>query len=225
VVSVEPEETVPGAVDTEVGDTLPPDTLPADTEPPDTLPPDTDSDLPDTDLPIVVDTWRGVVAGPAPDLTGGFTPVAGAALAADPVFVSPGDRNGGPQPSRSVAWTADLDGTSHAGRACAEHDALLRAIAGLGPQLAQAIVAHRAEHGAFETRAQLKEVPRLGARAFEQCAGFLRITGGSEPLDASSVHPERYAVVTKMAKDLSATTFNSCLMGIWKRVRGFGRQE
>jgi protein Tex len=79
---------------------------------------------------------------------------------------------------------------------------LLKSIAGLGPALATAIVAHRAKHGAFETRAQLKEVPRLGARAFEQCAGFLRITGGSEPLDASSVHPERYAVVTKMAKDL-----------------------
>ncbi|MCU0696589.1 MAG: RNA-binding transcriptional accessory protein [Myxococcaceae bacterium] len=78
---------------------------------------------------------------------------------------------------------------------------LLRAIAGLGPQLAQAIVAHRSEHGAFQTRAQLKKVPRLGARAFEQCAGFLRVAG-SEPLDASAVHPERYDVVQRMAKDL-----------------------
>ena len=79
---------------------------------------------------------------------------------------------------------------------------LLRYIAGLGPALATAIVAFRAENGAFATRAQLKKVPRLGARAFEQCAGFLRIRGGDEPLDASAVHPERYALVTKMAKDL-----------------------
>ena len=79
---------------------------------------------------------------------------------------------------------------------------LLRYIAGLGPALATAIVAFRDEHGAFATRAQLKKVPRLGARAFEQCAGFLRIRGGDEPLDASAVHPERYALVTKMAKDL-----------------------
>ncbi len=82
---------------------------------------------------------------------------------------------------------------------------LLRYIAGLGPALATAIVAFRAENGAFSTRAQLKKVPRLGARAFEQCAGFLRIRGGDEPLDASAVHPERYALVTKMAKDLGVT--------------------
>lgn len=82
---------------------------------------------------------------------------------------------------------------------------LLRYIAGLGPALASAIVAWRAEHGAFATRAQLKKVPRLGARAFEQCAGFLRIRGGDEPLDASAVHPERYALVTKMAKDLGVS--------------------
>ena len=82
---------------------------------------------------------------------------------------------------------------------------LLRYVAGLGPALASAIVAHRAQKGAFTTRSELKQVPRLGARAFEQCAGFLRITGGDEPLDASAVHPERYAVVTKMAKDLGVT--------------------
>ncbi len=82
---------------------------------------------------------------------------------------------------------------------------LLRYIAGLGPALATAIVAFRGEHGAFATRAQLKKVPRLGARAFEQCAGFLRIRGGDEPLDASAVHPERYALVTKMAKDLGVS--------------------
>src|SRR5205814_4638851 len=78
----------------------------------------------------------------------------------------------------------------------------LQHIAGLGPALAKAIVAHRAAHGAFPTRAALREVPRLGAKAFEQCAGFLRIRDGREPLDASAVHPERYAVVTRMAKDL-----------------------
>jgi uncharacterized protein len=79
---------------------------------------------------------------------------------------------------------------------------LLQHIAGLGPALARAIVAFRAEHGPFQTRAQLKKVPRLGAKAFEQCAGFLRIREGKEPLDASAVHPERYDVVAKMAKDL-----------------------
>ncbi len=82
---------------------------------------------------------------------------------------------------------------------------LLKSIAGLGPALATAIVTFRAANGAFETRAQLKKVPRLGARAFEQCAGFLRIMNGKEPLDASAVHPERYAVVAAMAKDLGVT--------------------
>ncbi|MEN9799778.1 MAG: hypothetical protein RL653_3475 [Pseudomonadota bacterium] len=82
---------------------------------------------------------------------------------------------------------------------------LLEHVAGLGKALAQAIVAHRAKHGAFTTRTQLKDVPRLGARAFEQCAGFLRISDGVEPLDASAVHPERYGVVTRMAKDLGVT--------------------
>jgi uncharacterized protein len=79
---------------------------------------------------------------------------------------------------------------------------LLRYVAGLGPALAKAIVAHRAAHGPFLTRAQVREVPRLGAKAYEQCAGFLRIHDGKEPLDASAVHPERYAVVARMAKDL-----------------------
>jgi protein Tex len=82
---------------------------------------------------------------------------------------------------------------------------LLRYIAGLGPTLASAIVAYRAENGAFSTRAQLKKVPRLGAKAFEQCAGFLRIRDGKEPLDASAVHPERYALVSQMAEDVNAT--------------------
>ena len=76
--------------------------------------------------------------------------------------------------------------------------ALLSRVAGVGPLLSENIVAYRNEHGPFKKRADLKKVPRLGAKAFEQCAGFLRITGGAEPLDASSVHPESYAVARKI---------------------------
>jgi protein Tex len=76
--------------------------------------------------------------------------------------------------------------------------ALLSRVAGVGPLLSENIVAYRNEHGPFAKRADLKKVPRLGAKAFEQCAGFLRITGGAEPLDASSVHPESYAVARKI---------------------------
>ncbi|MHB8879146.1 MAG: helix-hairpin-helix domain-containing protein, partial [Myxococcaceae bacterium] len=82
---------------------------------------------------------------------------------------------------------------------------LLRYVAGLGPSLAKAIVAQRAEGGPFRTRAALRKVPRLGAKAFEQCAGFLRIRGGEEPLDASAVHPERYPLVARMAKELGVS--------------------
>ena len=82
---------------------------------------------------------------------------------------------------------------------------LLTAVSGVGPQLAHNIVAYRQEHGPFKSRVALKQVPRLGAKAFEQAAGFLRITGGEHPLDASAVHPERYAVVNAMAKDLGCT--------------------
>jgi uncharacterized protein len=82
---------------------------------------------------------------------------------------------------------------------------LLRYVSGLGPQLAGNIVAYRAENGAFTSRDQLKKVPRLGAKAFEQCAGFLRIEGGKNPLDNSAVHPERYALVQQMAADLGST--------------------
>ena len=78
---------------------------------------------------------------------------------------------------------------------------LLRYVAGLGPALAKAIVAYRASNGPFKTRAAIREVPRLGGKAFEQCAGFLRVRG-AEPLDASAVHPERYPVVARMARDL-----------------------
>jgi uncharacterized protein len=76
--------------------------------------------------------------------------------------------------------------------------ALLSRVAGVGPLLSENIVAYRNEHGPFAKRSELKKVPRLGAKAFEQCAGFLRITGGPEPLDASSVHPEAYPVARKI---------------------------
>ncbi|MDR4485524.1 MAG: Tex family protein [Nitrospirales bacterium] len=82
---------------------------------------------------------------------------------------------------------------------------LLTAVSGVGPQLAMNIVAYRQEHGPFVSRTALKNVPRLGAKAFEQAAGFLRITNGEHPLDASAVHPERYALVNAMAKDLGCT--------------------
>ncbi len=79
---------------------------------------------------------------------------------------------------------------------------LLTYVSGLGPQLAKNIVDFRKEHGAFTEREQLKEVPRLGAKAFEQAAGFLRIRNAANPLDNSAVHPESYPVVYKMADDL-----------------------
>ncbi|TIO38652.1 MAG: RNA-binding transcriptional accessory protein, partial [Mesorhizobium sp.] len=75
---------------------------------------------------------------------------------------------------------------------------LLARVSGLGPSLAEAIVAHRDVGGPFATRRDLLNVARLGPRAFEQCAGFLRIPNGSEPLDASSVHPEAYGVAKKI---------------------------
>jgi len=76
---------------------------------------------------------------------------------------------------------------------------LLQYVSGLGPQLAQNIITYRNENGPFRTRADLKEVPRLGAKAFEQAAGFLRIQDAAHPLDASAVHPESYHVVDAMA--------------------------
>ncbi|MCX6873852.1 MAG: Tex family protein [Verrucomicrobia bacterium] len=82
---------------------------------------------------------------------------------------------------------------------------LLSYVSGLNATLAENIVAWRNEHGAFSTRAQLKKVPRLGDKAFEQAAGFLRIRGASHPLDASAVHPERYPLVEKMSADLGCT--------------------
>ncbi|WP_430809765.1 MULTISPECIES: Tex family protein [unclassified Carboxylicivirga] len=79
---------------------------------------------------------------------------------------------------------------------------LLTYVSGLGPQLAQNIVNYRAENGPFETRDKLKKVPRLGAKAFEQAAGFLRIHKAKNPLDNTAVHPEAYKVVKQMAADM-----------------------
>ena len=78
---------------------------------------------------------------------------------------------------------------------------LLTYVSGLGPQLAQNIVDYRAKNGAFRNRRQLLEVARMGNKAFEQCAGFLRISGGDNPLDNSAVHPESYPIVERMARD------------------------
>lgn len=82
---------------------------------------------------------------------------------------------------------------------------LLTYISGLGPQLAQNIVNYRAENGAFSSRKELMKVPRMGAKAFEQCAGFLRIPTAKNPLDNTAVHPESYHIVEQMAKDLNCT--------------------
>ena len=79
---------------------------------------------------------------------------------------------------------------------------LLAYVSGLGPALARSVVEYRAANGEFRSRRDLLKVPRLGAKAFEQCAGFLRIPGASDPLDASAVHPESYPVVGRMASDL-----------------------
>lgn len=82
---------------------------------------------------------------------------------------------------------------------------LLTYVSGLGPQLAQNIVDYRTENGPFKSRKELLKVPRMGAKAFEQCAGFLRIPDGENELDNSAVHPESYSIVEKMAKELKTT--------------------
>lgn len=82
---------------------------------------------------------------------------------------------------------------------------LLTYISGLGPTLAQNIVNYRAEHGPFTSRKELMKVPRMGEKAFEQSAGFLRIPDGKNPLDNSAVHPESYPIVERMAKDLKCS--------------------
>ena len=82
---------------------------------------------------------------------------------------------------------------------------LLTYVSGLGPTLAQNIVDYRTENGPFESRRQLLKVPRMGAKAYEQCTGFLRIPQAKNPLDNSAVHPESYPIVEQMAKDLNCT--------------------
>ena len=82
---------------------------------------------------------------------------------------------------------------------------LLTYVSGLGPTLAQNIVDYRTKNGPFESRRQLLKVPRMGAKAYEQCAGFLRIPQAKNPLDNSAVHPESYPIVEQMAKDLNCT--------------------
>lgn len=82
---------------------------------------------------------------------------------------------------------------------------LLSYVSGIGPSLAENIVKYRSEIGKFDSREQLLKVPRLGGKAYEQCAGFLRIKNGNNPLDASAVHPEAYTVVEAMSKDLNAS--------------------
>ena len=93
---------------------------------------------------------------------------------------------------------------------------LLARVSGIGPGLAQGIVQHRDANGAFTSRKALRDVPRLGAKAFEQCAGFLRINGGDNPLDASGVHPEAYPVVRRILastkSDINALIGNSEIM-------------
>ena len=83
---------------------------------------------------------------------------------------------------------------------------LLSYVSGIGPSLAENIVEYRAAHGAYRTRKELLKVKRLGDKAFEQCAGFLRIAGADNPLDNSAVHPEAYHIVDKMAADLKVST-------------------
>ncbi len=82
---------------------------------------------------------------------------------------------------------------------------LLSYVSGIGPKLAENICNYRSEHGSFNSRTDIKNVPRLGGKAFEQSAGFLRIKNGKNPLDDSSVHPERYTLVKKMAKEVSTS--------------------
>ena len=100
---------------------------------------------------------------------------------------------------------------------------LLTRVSGIGESLAKAIVAHRDGNGPFRTREALRQVPRLGPKAFEQCAGFLRIPGGDDPLDTSSVHPEAYPVVRRIAS--SAGTDIRALIGNAKSLRALKPEQ
>ena len=100
--------------------------------------------------------------------------------------------------------------------------ALLAHVAGIGPQLAKNIVAYRLESGIFKNRSQLKKVPKLGPKAFEQCAGFMRITDGENPLDASAVHPESYKAVEKLLKLLGYTDLSpASLAGLNEKAENY----
>ncbi len=94
---------------------------------------------------------------------------------------------------------------------------LLSYVSGIGPKLAENIVNHRNQHGVFKSRSEIKKVARLGGKAFEQSAGFLRIKQGSNPLDDSGVHPESYSLVKNMAKDLQLSTTD--LIGDAKKLK------
>lgn len=85
---------------------------------------------------------------------------------------------------------------------------LLSYVSGIGPALARYIVEYRKENGPFKSRAELMNVPRMGEKAFQQCAGFLRIPGAENPLDNTAIHPERYDLVARMARDVNSTTSN-----------------
>ena len=100
--------------------------------------------------------------------------------------------------------------------------ALLAHVAGIGPVLAKSIVSYRMENGVFMNRTQLKKIPRLGPKAFEQCAGFLRIIGGENPLDASAVHPESYKAAEKLLRLLGYSEFSpAALVGLNEKVEGY----
>jgi uncharacterized protein len=94
---------------------------------------------------------------------------------------------------------------------------LLTYVSGLGPQLARNVLRYRHEHGPLLSREDLKEVPRLGPKAFEQAAGFLRIRNGRNPLDASAVHPESYPVVEAMARDMACTVQDLLAYAVLRR--------
>lgn len=100
---------------------------------------------------------------------------------------------------------------------------LLRYVSGIGPSLAENIIQYRDEKGGFRTRKELLEVPRLGPKAYEQCAGFLRIADGEESLDASGVHPEAYPLVQQMARDLGVSV--SDLINNERRVKKIDPQK
>ena len=100
---------------------------------------------------------------------------------------------------------------------------LLARVSGVGPGLARSIVQHRDVHGAFASRKALKKVPRMGPKAFEQCAGFLRIAGGDDPLDASGVHPESYPVVRRILD--AAKTDAKTIIGNAVVLRGLRPQS